>query len=215
MSGHESHEKRIAAFWVGVLLLAASTETVAQQCFEQAPSALGGGDPYEAITPTRFGTEERRQIEQLFKRLEGHWSGSSKGYFCRGTRDAIRKEANDYRIEMNATSDSPNELVLTSNLTSMDNSTIRTETLHLYLSDNTLRADRNDKAGDVAILQLPRDGRSIEFVQKVITNPASAGVQVRETLHQIQVSANNLTMKFTVYFIGGLASESTWKLTRK
>lgn len=215
MSRHESHEMRTAALWMGIFLLTASTKAFSQQCFDAAPSTLGGGDPYEAIAPTRLSTEERKNIEQLFKRLEGHWSGSSKGYFCRGTKDAIRKQANDYRIELNATRNNPNELVLTSNLTSMDYSTVRTETLHLYLSDNTLRADRNDKAGDVAILQLPRNGSSIEFLQKVITSPASGGVEVRETLHQIQISANHLTIKFTVYFIGGLASESTWKLTKK
>jgi len=215
VSRHESRKKREAVLWMGLFLLAASTETIAQQCFDEAPSTLDGGNPYEPITPTRLSTDDRKGIEQLFKRLEGHWSGYSKGYFCRGSKDTTRKEADDYRIEMRATRENPNELVLTSNLTSMDYSTIRTETLHLFLSDNTLRADRNDKAGEVGILQLPRDGGSIEFLQKVITRLASGGVEMRETLHRIHVSATGLVIEYTVYFIGGLASESTWKLKKK
>lgn len=215
MTREESRVKRQAVLWIGILLLAASTETVAQQCFDEAPSVLSGGGLYESIAPTRLATKEWKEIERLFERLEGRWSGSSKGYFCRGRKGAARKEADDYRIEMNATRDNPNELLLTSSLTSSDGTTSRSEKLHLFLSDNTLRADRNDRAGDVRILQMPRDGSSIEFLQKVITRPASGGVEVRETLHRIHVPATSLVVEYSVYFIGGLASESTWRLMRK
>jgi hypothetical protein len=197
-------------------LLATSTETVSQQCFDEAPSVPDGGGPYESIASTRLSTEERKEIERLFERLEGRWIGNSKGYFCRGRIGAARKKADGYRIEMNATRDNPNELLLTSSLTSNDGTTIRTEKLHLFLSDNSLRVDRNDRAGEVRILQMPRGSSPIEFLQKVITRPGSnGGVEVRETRYRIHVSATSLVIEYTVYFIGGLASESTWKLTRK
>lgn len=215
MSRRESHKRRSAVLWMGVFLLAAATETLSQQCFDEAPSTLDGGDPYDAIAPTRLSADEKKEVERLFGRLEGRWSGSSRGYFCRGTRDAVRKEADDYRIEMNVTRRGPGELVLTSNLTSSDSGTVRTEKLHLFLSGSTLRADRNDRAGGVEVLQLSQDGDAIEFLQKVITRPASGGAEVRETLHGIQVSGNRLELDYTVYFVGGLASESTWKLAKK
>ena len=201
---------------MGIFLLAASTQAVSQQCFDAAPSVLDGGGPYEAIEPTRLTTNERKAVQQLFERLEGRWSGNSMGYFCRGTKGAARKEADGYRIEMNATRNNSDELLLTSNLTSKDNKTSRTEKLHLFLSDNALRVDRNDRAGEVRILQMPRGGSSIEFLQKVISGSGSTGgMEVRETLRLIHVSATSLTIKYTVYFIGGLASESTWELKRK
>ncbi len=216
MSRQESRVKRHAVLWMGIFLLAASTETVSQQCFDEAPSVVDGGEPYESIAPTRLTRNEREVIEQLFERLEGRWSGNSKGYFCRGRIGAARKEADGYRIEMNATRDNPNEILLTSNLTSNDDTTIRTEKLHLFLSDTTLRADRDDRAGEVRILQTAPGGSPIEFLQKVITRPGSSGgVEVRETLRRIHVSATSLVIEYTVYFIGGLASESTWTLTRK
>lgn len=216
MSRQRSRAKRQVILWMAVFLSAASTETAAQQCFDEAPSVLDGGDPYDLIMPTRLNSKDRKAIEQLFQRLEGRWSGNSKGYFCRGRKGAARKEADGYRIEMYATRDNPNEILLTSSLTSDDNSTIRAEKLRLLLSDNTLRVDVDDPGGEVRILQIPRTGGTIEFLHKVITRPGSTGiVEVTEILRRIHVSATSLTIEYEVYFIGGLASESTWKLTRK
>ena len=201
---------------MGIVLSALSPETISQQCFDEAPSVLDGGDPYEAIAPSLLTSNDKKAIEKLFERLEGRWSGGSNGYFCRGTKGSARKEADGYRIDMNATRDGPEEILLTSSLTSNDNKTSRTEKLHLYLSDNTLRVDRNDRAGEVKILELPRGGGSIEFLHKVITRSGSAGgVTGTEILRRIQVSATSLTIEYDVYFIGGLASGSTWKLKRK
>lgn len=208
--------KRPAMLWMGVVLSAVSAETASQQCFDEAPSVVDGGDPYDAIEPTRLDSKGRRAIEKLFERLEGRWSGSSKGYFCRGRTGSARKEADDYRIEMNASRGSANAISLTSNLTSNDNTITRTEKLHLYLSENTLRADRDDPAGDVRILQMAQDGSVIVFLQKVISGSGSAGdLWVRETRHRIQVSATSLTIEYEVYFVGGLDSVSTWKLKKK
>ena len=216
MSRQKSRLKRQAVLWIVVFVSAASTETAAQQCFDEAPSVLAGGNAYETITPTRLTSTDRKAIEQLFARLEGRWSGNSNGYFCRGRKGAARKEADDYRIEMKATRDNPNELLLTSNMTSKDNTTIRTETLHLFLSGDTLRVGADDRGGEVRILQLPRGVGTLEFLHKVISGSASSGgVTVTEILRRIQVSATRLTIEFEVYLIGGLASESTWTLTRK
>jgi hypothetical protein len=117
---------------------------------------------------------------------------------------------------MNATRDNPNEILLKSQLTSNDNTTTKTEKLRLFLSENTLRVDVDDRGGEVGILQMPRDDSTIEFLHKVITRSGSTGnVMVTEILYRIRVSATGLVIKFEVYFIGGLASGSTWKLTRK
>ena len=216
MPRRESRAKHQAILWMVVFLSAVSTGAASQQCFDAAPSVLGGADPLEFITPTHLTSNDRKAIEQLFERLEGRWIGNSKGYFCRGTKDAARKEADDYRIEMNATRNNPNEIQLTSQLTSNDNTTTKTEKLRLFLSDNTLRVDVDDRGGEVGILQMPRGGSTIEFLHKVITRDGSTGnVMVTEILYRIQVSTTSLTMKFDVYFIGGLASGSTWKLSRK
>ena len=212
----ESRVKRQAVLWIFVLLSVASTEAASQQCFDEAPSVLNGADPLEFITPTHLTSTDRKAIEQLFERLKGRWSGSSKGYFCRGTKGAARKQADDYRIEMNATRDSSNEILLTSQLTSIDNTTTKTERLRLFLSDNTLRVDVDDPGGEVGILQMPRGSSPIEFLHKVISRNGSTGnVMVTEILYRIQVSATSLAMTFDVYSIGGLASGSTWTLTRK
>lgn len=201
---------------MGIFLSAASAEVASQQCFDESPSVLGGGDPYEAIEPTRLNSKGGDAIEKLFDRLEGRWSGSSKGYMCRGTKGSARKEADGYRIEMSVTRDNPDEILLTSDLTSNDNKTSRTEKLRLYLSDNSLRVDRDDRAGEVKILQLPRSGSSIEFLQKTIGRSGAAGaVTGTEILRRIKVSATSLTIEYEVYFVGGLASASTWKLKKK
>ena len=216
MPQRESRVKRRAILWMVVFLSAVSTEAASQQCFDEAPSVLNGADPFEFITPTRLTSNDRKAVEQLFARLQGRWSGSSKGYFCRGTKGAARREADDYRIEMNATRDNPNEILLTSQLTSIDNTTTKTEKLRLFLSENTLRVDVDDPGGEVGILQMPRGSSPIEFLHKVITRNGSTGnVMVTEILYRIQVSASSLAIKFDVYFIGGLASGSTWTLTRR
>ena len=216
MPRQDSSVKRQAILWMVVFLSAVSTEAASQQCFDTAPSVLNGADPLEFITPTHLTSNDKKVIEQLFERLKGRWSGNSKGYFCRGTKGAARKEADDYRIDMNATRNNPNELLLTSQLTSIDNTTTKTEKLRLFLSDNTLRVGVDDRGGEVGILQMPQGGGPIEFLHKVISRNGSTGnVMVTEILYRIQVSATSLAMTFDVYSTGGLASGSTWTLTRK
>lgn len=212
----DSRVKHRVLLLLAIFLLVASTETVSQQCFDEAPSVRDGGDPYEFITPTRLTSTNKKDIKKLFERLEGRWSGHSNGYFCRGTKGAVRKEADDYRIEMQATRDNPDEVFLTSNLTSNDNTTSRTEKLHLFLSENSLRVGFDDRGGEVRITQMPRGGSTIEFLHKVISRPGSDGdVQVTEILRRISVSATSLVIEYEVYYLGGLASGSTWKLARK
>ncbi len=212
----ESRVKHRVLLLPAIFLLLASTETVSQQCFDEAPSVRDGGDPYEFITPTRLTSTNKKDIKKLFERLEGRWNGHSNGYFCRGTKGAVRKEVDDYRIEMKATRDSPDEIFLTANLTSKDNTTSRTEKLHLFLSENSLRVGFDDRGGEVRITQMPRSGSTIEFLHKVISRPGSNGdVQVTEILRRISVSATSLVIEYEVYYLGGLASGSTWKLARK
>jgi len=201
---------------MAILFTAASTEAVSQQCFDEAPSVREGVDLYDLLVPTRLTSRDKAVIDQLFERLEGRWSGDSKGYFCRGRKGAARKEADGYRIDMNATRDNSDVLLLTSNMTSKDNSSVRTEKLRLFLSNDTLRVGVDDQGGEVQIQQMPRDGGPIEFLHKVIfRSGADGGVTVTEILRRISVSATSVIIEYEVYQLGVFASGSTWKLKRK
>lgn len=216
MSRQDSRVRHQKLLLMAIFLSAAPTVAVSQQCFNEAPSVRDGARPYELIAPSRITSTDKKDIEKLFARLGSRWNGRSNGYFCRGTKGAARKEADDYRIEMNVIRASPDEVLLTSNLTSFDNTTVRTEKLHLFLSENTLRVGFDDRGGEVRILQMPRNGGTLEFLHKVIRRLGSDGsAQVTEILRRINVSATSLVIEYEVYHLGGLASGSTWKLARK
>lgn len=215
MAGADLRARRLASVSMGILLLSTSTPLLAQACFQQAPSLRAGDDPFKPTEPTRLSSDGRKSVEKLFQKVKGRWAGDSQGYFCRGTESAPRKEADGYRIAMEATTKGSNELHITSAMVSKDNTTSRTEKLRLFLSDNTLRVDRNDRGGEVKIVQLSPGGSSIEFLHKVINSGAPGPAGFTEILRRIQVSATTLTIAYEVYLQGGLTSSSTWKLRKK
>ena len=215
MSGEGLQPRLRPVFWMGVFLLLASPELLAQKCFSQAPSLQGGQDPYQAIASTRLSKEGGEVVEKLSKRIKGRWAGDAEGFFCRGKEGAPREEADRYRIVMDVTTDGSEELLITSYLSSKDNKTNRTERLRLILSSNSLRANRNDRAGEVNIMAMPRNGKSIEFLHKSVRPGVTGGAGFTEILRRIKVSATTLTIVFEVYTKGGLTSGSTWKLRKK
>ena len=198
-----------------MLLLAVSTPSHALQCFEPSPSVREGKDAYDAITPTRLSSDERKSITRIFQRLAGRWSGKTNGYFCRGTTNASRKEANDYSVELTARSDSADELSLVSDLVSADGTTTRTERLRLFLSADALRLDSNDPGSGVEILSLSSSGNAMVFLHKVFVRNADVGVRVTEVQRRIEVSGTRLQIDYQVYLGGVLSSASSWVLSRK
>ena len=80
-----------------------------------------------------------------------------RDFFVEAKRGAPRKEEDRYRIVMDVTTDGSEELLITSYLSSKDNKTNRTERLRLILSSNSLRANRNDRAGEVKIVTGQRE----------------------------------------------------------
>lgn len=215
MSRHVPRLRHRTMLWMSILLLAASPLSHALECFERSPSVRAGKDVFDAISPTRLTSEDRKSVDRFFRLLQGRWRGKTDGYFCRGTRDAIRKEKDDYRVELKATRDGTDELSLVSSLESTDAKTSRTETLRLYLSEDALRLDRDDRGSGVEILSLSSTGGEIAFLHKVFDRSAAGGVTVTEFLRRFHVSTTRLEIEYQVYLAGVLSSASTWVLSRK
>ena len=169
----------------------------------------------DQFNSTRLSKEDEEVIEKLFKKTSGRWAGDVEGFFCRGKEAAPRKEADRYRsIALKATTDGPDELLIWSILNSKDGKTNRTETLRLFVSDKSLRAHRNNGAGEVKIMGMSRSGDMIEFLEK--GRPSGAGgAGFIEIFRKITVSATTLTIAFKVYVKDGLTSRSTWRLRKK
>ena len=203
----------LAAALAAALLVAPALH--AQQCFDPAPSLQGGRDPYQTLTPTRVSADGRKSIEALFKKLRGRWEGRAGGYFCRGTKESPRTEPDDFDIVMKATTSGTREISMVSELQSRENKKSRTETLRLFLTDSSLRVNRNDRAGEVTIESLSRGGGSIAFAQKEILSRAPGGAGFTEIHRRIEVGPTSLTMRYDVYLRGGLTSSTVWKLRKK
>lgn len=214
MCGEQRRTRISAVLVIGILLMSASTGSLSQECFQQAPSLENGADPFAPVASTRLSKDDRKAVEKLFQNVKGRWTGDAEGYFCRGKKESPRKEADIYRIAMEATTDGSDELLITSELNSEVKKTTRTERLRLFVSGDSLRVNRNDRGGEVKILQISRSGNAIEFDHKVVNSAATGATDFTEIVRKIQVSATRLTIVYAVFLRGGLTSSSTWKLTR-
>ena len=215
MAENEERRTRISAVLViGILLMSASIGSHAQECFQQAPSLENGADPFAPIASTRLSKDDRKAVEKLFRNVKGRWTGDAEGYFCRGNKESLRKEADNYRIAMEATTDGSEELLITSELNSKTKKTTRTEKLRLFVSNDSLRVNHNDRGGEVKILQMSRSGDAIEFIHKVVVSTDTGAIDFTEIVRRIQVSATRLSIVYDVYLRGGLTSSGTWKLAK-
>ena len=214
MCATRARNRSLAVVGAGVLVFFAASDLLAENCYDQAPSLQGRQDPNQPIPSTQLSKDGRAGIEKLFKRMKGRWAGASDGYFCLGKESAPRKQEDSYHIVMESTL-SDSVLLIRSDLVAKDNTTKRTETLRLILSDSSLRVNRDDPAGEVMILDLSRSGNAIEFLHKELRSPVTGGAGFTEIRRKIKVSATTLTIVFEVYVEGGLTSASTWKLKKK
>ncbi|GAB3115089.1 hypothetical protein GCM10027217_47060 [Pseudomaricurvus hydrocarbonicus] len=162
--------------------------------------ALGEGY-YELENEYIPTVDEKNQLENLFRQLEGDWLGDLIFKDCKGSVGEPREEYQDATLEVDIELDSAGNLNIHAEKTFAEDNVLRLENLELlngfWIYDLNMVADNH-----------------FVFIEKSRRNNVNAGARLVETRYEIIADQSSLSMQRVTYINGYYASQEEWQLFR-
>ena len=180
-------------------------------CFSPSYSVQQGRGVYDPVITRNFIEGEYKDLQMLFKGLDGDWAGNARVLECKTRDGALREDIENYTIKSEGKMHSRGQFVLESNLYSLERKTTHREIFRLYLSEETLFSDPESPNVDIELISVSSD--ELVFVEKRMTRSSSGVDFFREIVTAIKKTGEaSFSVKRAIYLNGKLVIINSWYL---
>lgn len=175
-------------------------------CFSDSPSMTASGLSYAEVVARELSEAEWQSLESFLQRARGRWRGAAQGFFCRGSAEAPRREAEEYELELEADFARSDRFELFATLKNRGEGITREERRTLHLKEPWLRFGAESAMGDVELRHLDRQGLTL------MRKHWSEERVFIEVLLSIYFEGKELRLEQITYSNGALDHAQSWGL---
>lgn len=182
----------------------------AQDCFDPSPTVQNNSEMFTEIKPREITESEYNALNLLFKYLNRDWDGSGKEIICKGKKPDAYKEIKQYKISAETTMNYQGNFTIRLELYDSENRTSSQEKYDLFLTEKYLRADSDNGAGDIELIEISEN--NVSYKQRSLHGSGPPfGIRSRgEVFTTIRRTSDGFIMTKLYYHQGILGGKKQW-----
>jgi len=196
-----------------ILLLIFISPVQAVDCFAPSPSVKKNIDIYEEIQTRELTNTEYDELSQLFKHMQGAWTGKAETVTCKGDEDAPREEKTSYTVDADIESGLSNSILFSLKMHSSEKKQSNQEKITYYLTPKRLGVTELTRAGDVELINIAPN--FLVYLRKINRHTPAGGLVAQEFVKTLAVYDHSMMIEDLNYSNGVLDSRRTVSLNRR
>ncbi|OZG73332.1 hypothetical protein BTA51_09870 [Hahella sp. CCB-MM4] len=187
--------------YLSLVALLASKTTLAAECFAPSPNLQKEGDDYYELKKTyQWDSDESKLLEDIYRALEGDWTGHVTEFECFGSDKNPRKKLAEASVE--------------ARITESTNLLFRMSTEKEYLSSKIVRNEVYHAYNSRILYSGTVKPNYVEGSDRMHIANARGGARLQEAVQSISLSGEQVSITRLIYINGYLAREEIYELTK-